>query len=101
MDVRIFGPNLSGAAQKKGDMHVHAEGCGDCKFYGYGKKYGGDDFDGWQIEASTIEDAVEAIYGPSEFNYDPETEIDTYTDSMYFAPCVTLPNRPGHGERRA
>jgi hypothetical protein len=91
--VRIFGPNLSSAAQQKGDLHVHAEGCGDCKHYGPEAKFGGERT-GWLFAADTVEDVTEAVYGPDEFDYDPATEIDTYTASFWFAPCTAdLPNR--------
>jgi len=91
MDVKVFGPNLH--SQDKGDMHVHAADCGDCKHYGPGKRFGGER-EGWQLSVDTVEEVTEAVYGPDEYLYDPATEIDQYTASFYWAPCTkSLPNR--------
>lgn len=84
--VTIYGPNLNRAAQAKGEMHVHAEGCADGSHYGPGRKYGGDG--GWTIEATTRKDVVSAIYPPEDFGYD-EADWRDY-DDLYVAPCVQL-----------
>lgn len=87
----VFGPNLND--QSKGSFHVHKEGCGDCKFYGAGKRFGGDEVPPSTTEATTYEEIVEEVYGPDEFNYDPETEIGTYLADFWFAPCCDLKAR--------
>jgi hypothetical protein len=95
--IVIFGPNLSGAGQRKGTLHVHAAECADCRLYGPGRKYGGDDYGGaigetWSFEAATRRDVVMDVYPPEDFDYDPTTEeIRSYSDDIYFAPCVVLP----------
>ena len=40
--VRIYGPNLSGAAQQLGSIHVHAHDCAECQKYGARKPNGGE-----------------------------------------------------------
>lgn len=82
--VQIFGPNLNTAGQAKGQMHVHADGCGDCKHYGPGTKFGGEG--GWKIEAATRKDVVTEIYPPEDFDYD-EADWSQY-DDLFVAPCV-------------
>ena len=89
MRVTILGPNLTAAAQRRGDMHVHAAGCADIRQYGRGRRYGGEDR-GWTIEADSRRAVIEAIYPPDEFDYDPETELDGFASDVYFAPCVEL-----------
>lgn len=86
MRVVVFGPNLSSAAQQKGYMHVHAEGCEDCRKYGPGKLFGGEDH-GWAIVVATRKEVVTAIYSPDDFEYDADTEWRDY-DDLFVAPCV-------------
>lgn len=95
-DVEVFGPNLSGAGQQKGDIHVHATGCADCKKYGPGKPMGGDD-DGWPLTGmmSRLEVVCE-VYPPGDFEWNPDVaeDADGYLRSVYFAPCLSsLPER--------
>lgn len=84
---RVFGPNLSREGQAKAQFHVHAEGCGDTHHYGPGTRYGGDDPDGWLLPANSLDEIVQDVYPPEDFDYDPETGIDPYRDDFYVAPC--------------
>ncbi len=88
MKVKIFGPNLSGAAQRKGDFHVHAADCADCKFYGPGRKYGGDSKP-TAMEAETEKAVVLSIYPPDDFEYD-EKDWTGFAAGVWFAPCAVL-----------
>jgi hypothetical protein len=87
--VTVFGPNLSGRAQRKGNMHVHAATCDDCKKYGPGKPMGGEDT-GWTIDATTRRDVVLAIYADHSAT---EDDWQGY-DDLYVAPCVTFEQTP-------
>ena len=93
MKVAIFGPNLSGVAQRMGNFHVHAEGCGDCKHYGYNRKFGGDNAPGKAdmiIEATSKWDVADFIYGPDAGDFDGTVEENM--SDFHFAPCVRLPD---------
>jgi hypothetical protein len=93
MLVTIFGPNLSSQAQQKGDMHVHAADCADCKHYGPGRKFGGED-KGWTIDATSCKSIVLDIYPPDEFDYDEENWGDY--DDLYTAPCIKIARSDGY-----
>lgn len=82
--VRIFGPNLSGPAQRKGNFHVHEASCSDCKHYGPGRKFQGEDA-GMGVEVECAKDAAEYVYGDFE-EYDRED--DQWVGDFYFAPCL-------------
>jgi hypothetical protein len=85
--VAIFGPNLSSLAQSKGNFHVHAAGCADCKHYGPRKKFGGDDNgDAAVMEVTSKWDAVDSIYGPSAGDFSGTVEENM--GDFYFAPCL-------------
>ena len=89
MNVSVFGPNLSGVAQAKGQFHVHAEGCGDCSHYGPGRKFGGDDR-GESFEAKHLIEVVTLVYPEDEFDYDATNEQDfrDFVADFYVAPCA-------------
>ena len=61
MRITIHGPNLTNKAEERGGVHAHASECGDNRHYGYGKKFGGEE--PWNIEASTVKEVVEDVYG--------------------------------------
>lgn len=84
--VRVFGPNLNGPAQKKGMFHVHAPGCGDCKHYGPGSKFGGDDA-GWEMAVGSRLDVVEEVYG-DQLDENPGVQAKDWLDDFHFAPCL-------------
>ena len=86
--VKVFGPNLSGPAQRKGYNHVHAADCADNKHYGPGRKYGGED-NGYAIDVASRKEIVEFLYPPGEFDYDLDSEWKGY-DDLYVAPCLKL-----------
>ena len=90
--VTVFGPNLSGAAQRKGTFHVHASDCADCKLYGPGKRYRGDD-NGFVVLATSVHDIVADVYPPEQFDYSgPDDEsYEQYVSDFFVAPCVTFP----------
>lgn len=89
MKVKVLGPNLSSAAQKKGETHVHAADCGDLAKYGPGRPMGGDVPGDREptVEMRTRREVVEYIYPPGDFDYDADTEWQDY-DDLYVAPCV-------------
>jgi hypothetical protein len=76
MKVAIFGPNLSGGAQRVGNFHVHAEGCG------------GDNAPGKSdmvITATSKWDVADFIYGPASGDFDGTVEENM--SDFHFAPC--------------
>lgn len=81
MLISVFGPNL--ADQSKGQWHVHAAECGDCRHYGPTKKYGGDFAD--TFEWSSVQDIVEDIC--SDMVNDGEQWEDMALDFHLF-PCA-------------
>lgn len=92
--VRIFGPNLRSAGPQ---YHVHAEGCADCRHYGPGRRFGGDEDDGWAIELPTADlhiEATAAIYGDVASDYGPAESpewwaaIERNADDVRVFPCV-------------
>lgn len=85
-DVYVFGPNLSSAGQRKGDMHVHAVGCSDCKHYGPGRKFGGDDTveNSHSLSIASRKEAVLHIYADHGADDDNWEEFD----DLYFFPCL-------------
>lgn len=82
MKVTIVGPNLPGRLQGLGQFHVHRAGCRDLSRCA--------DAPAYTMEALTARDAVTMIYDPSDFGYNPETEIGPYLRDFHFAPCVKL-----------
>lgn len=101
MDVRICGPNLSSAAQQKGDLHVHRAGCKDLLHYGPGRRFGGGVPGNREtlIKGATIRGIVEFCY--SDQIAESGDSWDDYVSSFWFAPCcVDLPDgsEPEEGE---
>jgi hypothetical protein len=103
MNVRICGPNLYD--QSKGDFHVHADGCGDLKHYGPGRRFGGD-ADGARetlVVDATVRGCVLAVYdngildeAVAEYPYGHDGQTVTkeeladspmYAGDFWFAPC--------------
>lgn len=84
--VTIFGPNLND--DRKGTFHVHAQDCADCRKYGPGTKFGGDDH-GWTLRVDS-RDEVGADIDDGHIAEGSMTIEDAVAD-CYFAPCVTLP----------
>jgi hypothetical protein len=78
MELTIFGPNLSGVHQRKGQMHVHATGCGDCR------KYGRDEAE--KLETTTRRDVVEMVYADQMSESD--APYSDYENDFFWAPCV-------------
>lgn len=91
MDVRICGPNLSSAAQQKGDLHVHRADCSDLRKYGpqyKGRDRMGGDLNGNRellIENATVRGIVEFCY--SDQIAESGDSWDDYVSSFWFAPC--------------
>lgn len=85
--VKVFGPNLNGAGQKKATFHVHEASCADCwrgvHVYGY-------DLNERPMEVETYREIVETIYPPSDFQYDMDVEDDRapYIQDFWVAPCL-------------
>lgn len=87
--VTVVGPNLRpGPRDSHASIHIHAAGCQDLKTRPIYKGH-----DSWDLDASSIEDVAMEIYPPSDFQYDPETEIGDYTGDIYVAPCVRFPGQ--------
>lgn len=91
-NLAIFGPNLSSVAQRKGEFHVHAEGCPDCQHYGRGRRFGGDGFPG--RPASTLTNPTGRVAVAS-FIYEDiiaesEQTAKDFVDFIFFAPCTGL-----------
>jgi len=86
--VTIVGPNLPGSLQRQGTFHVHAEGCADLKRGAIREEAE----NGWTIEASSVDEVVQNIYDPGNFQYDPSDPADysPYLHDVHFAPCVQL-----------
>jgi hypothetical protein len=84
--VRVFGPNLRD--QSKGTFHVHAEGCADNRHYGPGKRYGGDDYDGWLMEAASHDDVGDSIY--EDHIAEGSMEPGEGKHDCHFFPCVKM-----------
>jgi hypothetical protein len=89
MKVRIHGPNLRN--QRLGTFHVHADGCGDNRMYGPGKREGGED-SGWVVEAACKADVADWMYGEAAGDFDGyEYGRDEFVFDFHYAPCVDLP----------
>lgn len=87
MHVTILGPNLPSHLSDKGELHVHAAGCGDIARR-YPRRFDTDPHT-WSFDADTVDDVVEEIYPPDNFNYDPNDPADRaqYDSDVWFAPC--------------
>lgn len=102
MMLRIFGPNLND--QSKGDLHVHAASCGDCKHYGPNGKFGGDAFPGSREFASAMEVSA-YIYGDHLSDHGLTVDdaegvemLDDWLTEFWFAPCTKgLPHSTEQG----
>src|SRR6266705_1260738 len=71
--------------QSKGGMHVHAYGCADT----HKAEYRFHDIDtSTPYDFGSEREVVEFVYPPSDFDYDPETELASYADDIYFYPCA-------------
>ena len=95
-NVVVFGPNLSGAAQRKAHLHAHVVGCADCKHFGPGRKFGGDmtEADEFKMEAATLDEIVHEVF--SDFiDHNDREPLESYRSEIYFAPCVKLPQTAG------
>lgn len=81
MKVTICGPNLRD--QSKGQLHVHAAGCGDLQAarepeYRHG----------WTIDADSEKEVVINCYPPEDFDYDENSsDYHAYREDIYFFPC--------------
>lgn len=92
MRVTILGPNLPRPLCDKGDMHVHAAGCADVRRYPKGADQGG-----WEIDADTMQDVVEAVYG--DMIDESGRAWHEYIGDLHWAPCVdSLPEVEGDAE---
>lgn len=98
MKIEIFGPNLSD--QRKGQFHVHAADCGDCKHYGPRGKFGGET--GWKIEADSKLAVSEEIhcdilgdYGLTPEDAEGREMLLDWLSEIWFAPCIKLPKEGG------
>lgn len=82
MRVTIQGPNLRD--QSRGSFHIHAAGCSDNRRYGPGCSLGGDD-GGWEIDADTQREVVDAIYGDQ---MDEGASYEECHGDLHFEPCL-------------
>jgi hypothetical protein len=92
MYLKIFGPNLSD--QSKGTFHVHKADCEHNKFYGPGRKYGGQ----FPMAEPTVD--LDNAYAVVEYCYSDqidermhdettrEDEIEDLLSDFWFAPCT-------------
>lgn len=98
MDVRICGPNLNSAAQRKGSFHVHEASCNDLNYYGPGRKYGGDMLGTREmlVRQATVTSIVEAVYdngiiderlADDMIGETREDVVDSLAPDFWFAPC--------------
>lgn len=83
----IVGPNLPATLNRKGEFHVHAEGCAHLKrnplrTYAQGEP---------AYEFATCVEVAEHVYDNGIMTED-ETGED-YLFDFHFAPCVTLPTK--------
>ena len=89
--VKVFGPNLSSAAQRKGTFHVHTANCADNAHYGPGRKYGGEDR-GFTLTVTSRLEIVQDLYAEiMSDTMDPADATPADWDSLddlYLAPCV-------------
>lgn len=84
MQVAILGPNLPRPLCDKGDIHAHAAGCADiARRYPAGRDQGG-----WVIEAASIQEIIEDVYGDQMHDYDPPAPWSDYEGDVWLAPCV-------------
>ena len=84
------GPNLSAAAQNKGNLHIHAAECADLRHYGGGKKFSGEE--PWIVDIETADDLNELLYGDfaSDEGITAAEYVATYGTDDWRAPCVKL-----------
>jgi hypothetical protein len=84
--VQIWGPNLPRTRHPE-TFHVHAAGCADTKRGIYRQVP-----DGWMIDATSVDEIVQDVYPPSDFDYDPTDigEYEIYSSDVYVFPCVTF-----------
>lgn len=92
--VTIYGPNLPRELSQLGTLVAHRTGCADTTKFVYRRL--GADQGAWNIEASTIEDIIDAIYGdfedyPENPQNDPEDAYGAYRNDVHVFPCVDLP----------
>lgn len=106
MKVRICGPNLH--HQSRGTFHVHADGCGDLRHYGPGRREGGnwEGVDETLVDAHSVRDLVLSVYdngildeAVAEWNYNtPDSPMTleemadspAYADDFWLAPCCRM-----------
>ncbi len=94
MNVRVCGPNLND--QRKGQFHVHADGCADLAHYGPGRRHGGD-YDGageMLVADATVRKVVYAVYdngildeAAADGERTKDEIADDYASDFWFAPC--------------
>lgn len=86
MIVRVYGPNLHGAAS--GRLHVHSPECKDPArrkaIYGLLNK-----FSSWDEEIETVQDLVESVY-ECHIDENPGSTWEDYEDEFDFFPCAGI-----------
>jgi hypothetical protein len=78
----VIGPNLPGNTEQ---THVHAAGCADTRKGIYRHHQEDANF---VVELDSFRAVVEYVYPPSDFGYDPETELGHYSSDIKVFPCV-------------
>jgi len=90
MELISFGPNVS---FKDGvTFHVHAAGCAHLRQQPYASLVRNSDAGGDTFEASTVAEVTEFHYPASDFDYDPDDEVDSaaYRDDATIFPCTKI-----------
>jgi hypothetical protein len=82
VDVDIIGPNLNGADQRKGYLHVHRAGCRDAERMK--RKYGQDA--AWSATINSVEEGVREVYA-DHLEESGTDDWESYND-LHFAPCT-------------
>lgn len=86
MRIEMFGPNLRD--QSKGQFHVHAAGCADCRHYGSGRKFGGETWPTMDVE-SRWECALDVYSDHMDEDPDYADNQGYWLADFWFAPCVS------------
>jgi hypothetical protein len=81
--VEVWGPNLGPNTEQ---IHVHKPGCADTTRDRY--RHLSEAERGWTIQVASFREIVEAVYPPSDFCYDADTEWELYSGDIKVFPCV-------------
>ncbi|WP_280454806.1 hypothetical protein [Nocardia brasiliensis] len=91
VDVVVIGPNLHGTSHA---LHIHAAGCADLhRSPTYRAREHQNDAKN-VLQLASLRDAVVYTYDPGSFDYDPDTEWESFAAEFKVFPCVTWPAQP-------